>query len=852
MKKISAALMSLLIILASCGKESTSRQTIDFNFNWKFAKGDFSNGYNINFDDSKWEEIKVPHDWSIKTSYQKENTAASTGFVEGGIGWYRKSFNIPESDKGKVIWVEFDGVYCNSEVWINGNHLGFRPNGYSSFSYDLTKYLNYGDKPNIISVKVDHSAYVDTRWYTGSGIYRNVRLVKTSPTYIPQWGVHITTEKVSASSADIIVKTEVSGKMDKPVEVEVSLIDNKGKIVATQNVTSKEGDIFEAKINLNNPKLWSLEHPNLYTAQTTVKYDGNKVDMASSVFGVRSFRFDPEKGFFLNGVHAKLKGVNLHHDAGALGAAVPYAAWEYRIKQLKSVGVNAVRMSHNPHSPELMDICDKMGMLVMDEFFDEWHVPKGKSVVYLGDNAAGKDISKGYSTYFHKWAERDLKDLIKRDFNHPSVIMWSIGNEIEWTFPKYSKVYSKLNPKIRAYVDEPIFETDKVLPVFEELTGGVDSLSIVATQLSKWVKEADTTRPVTCGSVRPSVSLSTGYGKAVDILGFNYRATTYDIAHKTFPNEVILGSENWGSYAEWKSCLDRDFVSGIFIWTGFAYMGEAGPWPRKGLNLSLFDFAGFKTPRGHFFECMWKDDPKVYMVTTPAKDSEYAYSAKEGWKFEMQLTPPPVWNQLRRWEWYKVNEHWNYKKGEDIIVQTYTNCEEAELFLNGKSLGKQALADFKEDNIIKWSVAFQKGELKVKGYNDGKEVEEYILNSTTELDRIELYTDKKNLNADTYDLAHVAVKLYDKNGHLISDLDKEIQFEVNGQAELLAVDNGWEMNVENHYQQKVKTHNGKALAVIQASNKSGMVEVSATIGNVQSKPITLEIKDKAISLSSMK
>lgn len=838
---ISLLLIITAILVVSCA-QAQHRTVEDFNFNWKFTKGEHVNAAAIAFDDAAWANVRLPHDWSIQAGYQPTGTAASTGFSEGGIGWYRKVFQIPKSDQGRVIWIEFDGVYCQSEVWINGTKLGLRPNGYASFSYDLTEHIQYG-ADNVIAVKVNHSAYADSRWYTGSGIYRDVRLVKTAKVHIPQWGVKMTTPEVDANKATVHIETEIQGADDK-VEIDISIFNQNQRLVSSlEGQLLGDNKVVTQDLIIENPDLWSIETPNLYTARIDVKHKGKVVDQLSQRFGIRTFRFDPDEGFFLNGNRVKIKGANLHHDVGALGAAATKASWEYRIAKLKSIGVNALRMAHNPHSPLLMDVCDEMGMLVMNEFFDEWHKPKGKNVVYIGDNAAGPDISKGYSDVFLDWAEKDLKDLIRRDFNHPSVILWSIGNEIEWTFPYYSKAYREVEGEIREYVDPPTYDTALTKPVFQRITGGVDSLAIVAHLLSKWVKETDQTRPVVCGSVRPTIAFASGYADAVDVIGLNYRAIDYDGAHAAFPEKCILGSENWVAYSEWKACLERDFISGIFVWTGFAYLGEAGPWPRKGLNISLFDFAGFKNPRGHFFECLWQPAPKVYMVTTPAAESEYSYTEQAGWTFDIQLTPPPVWNKLRLWEWYKVNEHWNYSPGEMIVVQTYTNCEVAELFLNGKSLGKQSLADFAEDdNIIKWLVPYQQGELKVVGYKKGRVVDEYVLASTGKPVRIVLDSDKMMLQADQYDLAHVSVKLFDEAGHEIKDLAAEVSFKLTGNAHLLAVDNGWEMNVDPHDSHKVMTYRGRALAMIRSTDKKGVATITASIGDIESSPLQIQVK----------
>ncbi|MBB3696866.1 DUF4982 domain-containing protein [Flammeovirga yaeyamensis] len=832
--------ITLFLSLSSC-TQVQKRTVDDFNFDWKFIKSDLQNAENTSFDDATWQDIRLPHDWSILGGYQKDKGASSTGFTEGGIGWYRKTFTVPSSDKDREIWIEFDGVYCNSTVFINGKKLGFRPSGYSSFSYALSEHINFGEE-NVIAVKVDHSNFVDSRWYTGSGIYRDVRLVKTSKTHIPQWGVQIETPKVSDKEATVRVKTSIKA-VSNSTSVKVSLMDENQQVVAESEAKALTGDVVDQKLQVLQPKRWDIDKPHLYTAKLQVFDNGQLVDETEERFGIRDFEFDSKKGFFLNGKNVKIKGVNLHHDVGAVGAAAVRDHWVFRLKKLKSVGVNAIRMAHNPHSPLLMDLCDEMGFLVMNEAFDEWYVPKAKMLTCLGGQKAPIDISEGYPEVFREWAERDLKDLIRRDYNHPSVIMWSIGNEIEWTFPAYSQTYAKLQKGIREYEDTPTFDTTVIKPVFEKITGGVDSLSIIAHQLSKWVKEEDTTRPTVCGSVRPSIAFASGYADAVDILGLNYREIDYDAAHEAFPNKMMLGSENWVAYSEWKAVQERDFIPGIFVWTGFAYLGEAGLWPRKGLNISMFDFAGFKNPRGHFFECLWKEDPKVYMVTTPASESEFSYTKKGGWKFDIQLKEKPVWAELRLWEWYKVNEHWNYKAGEEIVVQTYTNCEEAELFLNGKSLGKQSLADFKEaDNIIKWLVPYQKGELKVLGYNKGKKVEEYVLHTVGKVAKIEVSSDQTQMRANQYDVAHITVKMFDKNGFEIKNSTEEVKFHVSEELDLLGVDNGSEMNVSPHTTDHVKSHKGRALAMVRAKDKVGSGKVYVSVGELRSDVVVVELK----------
>ncbi len=832
------------IFLFGCtNSTSKKREIVDFNNDWKFHLGNSKGAELLEFDDTTWETLNVPHDWSINSGYQKEGeTACSTGFVIGGVGWYRKTFALKNKDKGKLIRIKFDGVYNNSSVWINGKLIGHRPNGYSSFIYDLTPYLNYGNLQNTIAVKVDHTAYADSRWYTGSGIYRKVTLIKTGPLHIKEWGVQIQTDKVSTESAIVLVTTQLNKNTSSEKE-NLSLyyqvldtLDNE-VITHTTLVTTNKS---KATVAISKPNLWSIDTPNMYRLKVSLFLNSTKIDEVTETFGVRFFDFDANSGFSLNGEKMKLKGVNLHHDAGALGAAVPKAIWEYRLQKLKSIGVNAVRLSHNPHAVELLEVCDELGLLVINEAFDEWSVPKAKSKVYLGDNAASADAAKAYPVHFDTWAEKDLKDLIKRDFNHPSVIMWSIGNEIEWTYPHYTKTYNDVNGKQEYFRHSPIYDSLTIKKAFDiNLEGEKDPLVTYANKLSKWVKEIDRSRPVTSGSVHPSIGLASGYGKAVDVYGFNYRAVEYDAAHKAYPDLKMLGSENWGAYSEWKNCVERDFVAGIFIWTGFAYLGEAGPWPRKGLDISLFDFAGFKNPRGHFFECLWKETPKIYMVTTPVNESEFSFSDQTGWKFNMQLKKPPLWSNLRLWEWFNVYSKWNYKSNESIIVQAYTNCEEAELFLNNKSLGKQKRTDFSDDNIIKWQVPFREGKLTVKGFNKGSEVANYDLITTNDLRKIELRSNKKVMYNNGCDVSVIELHLLDNNGHLVTEKDIEIEFDINGPAKNIGIDNGWEMNIQPHKSNKITTHNGKAVLFLQSTKKEGVIEVKASSKELISNSISI-------------
>ncbi|MER2491738.1 glycoside hydrolase family 2 TIM barrel-domain containing protein [Catenovulum sediminis] len=819
-----------------------AKEVLDFNHGWRFSLHKQQAAHQPAYKDNHWQQVRLPHDWSVALPYTKEG-AASTGFKLGGIGWYRKTFNLSEQEQGKVIWLEFDGIYNNSDIWVNGHHVGGRPYGYASFQVNLSQYLNYDGQQNLIAVRVNRTAYADSRWYTGSGIYRNVRLVKANPIYIPQWGIQITTPEVSTENAKVKIRTSINAEIAQgdTVQVTTTIFDPYGEKIqaSSQDVKLKAKNFVKQEIEITKPALWSLKHPALHTAQVTVFYKGKIIGLDTATFGIRDIRFDANNGFFLNNHNIKIKGVNLHHDAGAVGAAVPKSVWRSRLDKLKSIGVNALRLSHNPHAPEILQLADEMGFLVNAEAFDDWDRAKKKSKAYLGDNKASGEAAKSYAEHFNVWAERDLKDFIKRDFNHPSIIMWSIGNEIEWTYPYYPKAVSHHEDGTSYYEDAPDFSKSRIMKKIEKYNPDqVDNLVVIANQLSKWVKEVDTSRPVTAGLTHPSVGFATGYADALDLVGFNYRAAAYQKAHETYPNKIIYGSENWGAWREWRDAKDKDYVAGIFIWTGFAYKGEAGPLPRMGLNISLFDFAGNKTPRGHFFETLWQSKPKIWLGTTAAQKSEFSYDKNAGWTFTPRTYPPHIWDKIRMWEWYDVEPIWRYKPNEQVIVQSYTNTESAELFLNGRSLGEKTLTDF-DDRVIKWRVPYQQGELKVVGYNQGKKVTESILNTPSSIEQIALEAEKSQIKADGYDTVYLHLKLLDQHGNWVADAQQKVEFTVDGPARILAVDNGSEYNIQDVLSSKLITDRGRATLLLQSNSQTGEINVSAKMGQLQSAEVVI-------------
>ena len=427
-----------------------------------------------------------------------------------------------------------------------------------------------------------------------------------------------------------------------------------------------------------------------------------------------------------------------------------------------------------------------------------------------------------------------MKDVIRRDYNHPSIWAWSIGNEIEWTYGYYKQTYDKVNGKQLYYKFEPNYDSITNLKAFNMLKPDVDSLVVIASQLNDWVKEMDTYRPTTMGCVMPVVGMVSGLAQVLDVYGFNYRAPEYKNAIEAYPNLKLYGSENWGAWSEWKAVLDNPRVGGIFAWTGMAYLGEAGPFPRRGLNISFFDFASFKTPRGHFFECLWKDDPKVYIGTTSLAESEYDYNEQTGWSLDLSTE----W--LRRWDWYDIYNTWNYDKNEKVVVQGYTNCETAELFINGKSCGKQKVAE-NDDRVIKWLVPFEEGEAKIVGYNNGVKVDEYALKTAGDVGKLSLSSSCTKLKADGENIAHILVELKDENGTIVPDKDVTVQFTIEGDAELIAVDNGSQYNVEHPKGNIITTNFGKALGIIRSGKKTGTVIITTKARGLDDAQIKLEI-----------
>ncbi|MFB9843419.1 beta-galactosidase GalB [Mucilaginibacter ginsenosidivorans] len=771
------------------------RSKADFDMGWRFNLGDVKGGEEPGLNDAKWRALNLPHDWSIEGKFDKNSPATvEGGALTGGLGWYRKTFTVPASSKDKMVYIDFDGVYWNSTVWINGHKLGFRPNGYISFRYDMTPYLKFGGK-NVIAVKVDNSVQPNSRWYSGSGIYRHVWLETTDKLAIDHWGTYVTTPEVTDHSAtidlNIVVKNNMAGDDSKslPMELQSTLYDAKGNSIGSavsKNLTinyAGAATLFDQKISIINPSLWSVDNPYLYRIVTKVITGGKVTDEYTTPLGIRYFNFDADKGFSLNGKPMKILGVCDHHDLGSLGAALNNRALQRQLEMLKAMGCNGIRTSHNPPAPELLDLADKMGFIVMDEAFDCWEVGK---------------VKYDYHLFFKEWHKRDLEDQVLRDRNHPSVMIWSIGNEI------------------------PQQGDPRSLTLAPELAGIVHSL--------------DKTRPITTANDRPDTSNKIIQSGALDLIGYNYHEFNYAGFHDRYPGKKFIATETtsgletrghydmpsdsirvwpnrwdkpftdgnpdntvsaydnvrpaWGSTHEatWKVMKKYDFLSGMFIWTGWDYLGEPTPykWPSRSSYFGIIDLAGFPKDIYYMYQSEWTDKTVLHILP-----------------------------------------HWNWEPGKTIDVWAfYNHADEVELFLNGKSLGTKKKEG--DDLHVMWRVKYEPGTLKAVSRKDGKIVKTEVIHTAGKPAKIQLVADRKNIKANGKDLSFVTVRILDKDGNVVPTADNLVNFKLNGNAFIAGVDNGSETDHDPFKANYRHAFNGLALAILQSNGKPGNITLDAS------------------------
>jgi hypothetical protein len=805
MKKITLTLIFHLAFIFILQGQVSFGDAHKINNNWKFQKGDIKEASSPSFDDSKWRQLNLPHDWSIEGPLSPDN-ASGTGFVPGGIAWYRKALDIPSEMKDKKVFIYFEGVYRDGEVFINGKSLGMRPNGFISYMYELTPYVNFGGK-NTIAVRVDHSKNADSRFYTGSGIYRDVYLVYANSVHIDLWGVHYTTPTVNKKQAAVQIKTTVVNSTKSPVTLTVinQITDKNGKIVATNSqkvtVASEKTDTAKQQLNVLQPNLWSVSNPYLYKVTTSVFNGKTLVDKSTGNLGIRSLRFDADKGFFLNGVNMKVKGVCLHHDAGCLGAAVPREVWERRFKQLKSIGCNAIRTSHNPQAPVFYDLCDELGFLIMDEPFDEWEFPKNKWVE--GWNI-GIPSHQGSSEFFEEWAETDLRDMVLRDRNHPSVFMWSIGNEVDYPNDPYS---------------HPILNQEGIqqqhaqgyLPDHPH----ADRLGLIAKRLVPVIKKYDTSRPTTGALAGPVMSNETDFPGTIDVVGYNYTERRYAQDHAKYPKRVFYGSENHQSFEAWKAVKDNDFIFGQFLWTGIEYLGESHRWPSRGFGSGLLNLAGNKKGLAYFRESLWSDSPMIYIGVLPRNRN-----------FRGPFTDAPA--------------VWNYSEGDTVRVFCYTNCESAQLKLNGEPASDVKKYD-NSTGVIFWDIPYKPGKLEAIGYKSDKEMVRFAVETSKQPYTISAQAVDNVISADN-GVAQILIQIVDEDGKPVYLADNEITCSLEGPVELLGMEAANNTDMTDYKDKKHRVYNGKMVVYTQATGVKGNAIVTFKSPWLKETKVNIEIK----------
>lgn len=808
-------------------KGEITSQKIDFNYGWKFHLGDLTGAHVPEYDDSGWRQLDVPHDWSVEGKFSQE-WASGTAYLPTGIGWYRKTFKVEKKPDPANYYIYFDGVMNNSEVWINGNYLGKRPNGHISFYYDMTEHIKPGSE-NILAVKVDHSLFADSRFYLGSGIFRNVYLIQTDPLHIDIWGVKFTTKLAPDNKrADATVAVDVINDRSSNEEVTIaaSLIDQKGNTVSqAEKIISIAGggkSKNELPLQITDPMLWSVDDPNLYKLKVQILKGDSEIDKQVQNVGVRSIRFDANQGFFLNGVNMKIKGVCVHDDGGpAFGSATPKQVWERRFRILKDGGANAIRMAHNPHPDFMYDLCDEMGLMVQDEAYDEWEYGKNK---WIHGRNVGEPGHDGTNLFFKEWAERDTKDFVLRNQNHPSIIMWSIGNEIEYPNDPYTSEALNLggNPQ------SPRSGFIKTLP-------HISTLVPVAANLVKWVKVIDQSIPVTAALAGVTMSNTTDYPQLLDVVGYNYYERNYVEDHQKWPERIIYGSENGKGLNTWAPVRDNDYISAIFLWTGVDFLGEAGRWPSNHSNAGLLDLAGDPKSDYYFQKSLWVNEPMIYMGSSRYETINIRPGTGPG---PDGVNAPPQMMRLRR---YSADQNYDYSAGDSVIVSCYTNCEEAELLVNGKSLGKKKLSD-SPNLVINWIFPYEPGTIVAKAFKNGNEVGEHQLKTSGDPATFRASFDKEYLAAGG-DLAHLKIEIVDKEGIPVTTATDVITVEVEGSGKLLGVDSGeivdGDVDLKSNFR---NAYYGKLLAFIESGSKKGKINITISSPNLESKTVSIPVK----------
>ena len=820
---LSVCLIAILVFVSSCGHEE-SNVIADQNFNkgWLFKKDTIIGAEKVSFEDVNWRQLDLPHDWAIEGPFSNEHNARTGGLPVTGEAWYRKHFVVDIKNKNKQVSVEFDGAMNNAKVWVNGEYVGGRPYGYIGFEFDITSKIKFGED-NVIAVQLSPED-LSARWYPGAGIYRNVRLKLKNTLHIPQYGTFVTTPKVNSEIAEVTVKTSVKNSGNKVVEATLETIikDEKGKTVAEnstkKNIGGSSVEEFSLDTKIQNPQLWEIANSYLYTVTSLVKVNGSLVDEYTTKFGARTIEFDAEKGFLLNGNIVQLNGVCMHHDQGPLGAAINYRAKQRQMQIMQSMGVNALRTSHNPPSPEMLQVCDELGIVVITEAFDEWKLGK---------------VENGYHKYFDEWHETDLRDMIKRDRNHPSVIMWSIGNEI---------------------LEQARKDGWKVAKILNDIC-----------------HDEDNTRPTTAGFNYYPAPFKNKLAYQIDIVGMNYWSDKYKEIKENNPGIILYGSETSSQTSSrgvyhlpieylprketnhvssydvivgppWAYAPDIEFDDqeknpnslGEFIWTGFDYLGEPTPyggrdnstngywnddWPSRSSYFAPVDLCGFPKDRYYLYQSQWTTEPMVHVL--------------------------PHWN-------------WEGKEGDIIPVVSYTNCDEVELIVNGKSYGKRIKGKdftmipseyhgfkkgmYKSKYRLSWNVPYQAGSIKVIGYKNGKVAATKEIKTAGKPAQIKLIADRSEINADGADLSFVTVRVEDKDGNLCPLASSQVEFEISGSGTLAAVGNGDQISMASFQVNTRKAFNGLSMVIVKSTEEGGEISIKANSKGLTSDFISITTK----------
>lgn len=793
-------------ILASCQRFEGNPDRIvrALDFDWKFIKADPDGARDPGYDDSRWRSVDIPHDWSIEDldsislpdsaewegPFHKEAPGSlSTGFTTGGTAWYRKEFTLRREYQGKQLYLMFDGVYMNADVWVNGVHMGNHPYGYTSFWYDITEAAGANNGDVVIAVRVVNEGR-NSRWYSGSGIYRHVRLIAVEPIHIAPWGIFAWTASATEEEAIIRVQHRCMNRLDNLSEpmIYVRILDADGHEVAQANRSSMieagAESACEFELLVVNPVRWSPERPYLYQIETEVNLGGEPVDRLTTTIGIRTLEFSSRNGFLLNGQNVLLKGACMHHDNGPLGARAYDRAEERRVEIMKANGYNAIRTAHNPPSPAFLEACDRLGMLVIDEAFDHWQVRKNQD---------------DYHNYFYQWWYEDMKSMVFRDRNHPSVIMWSTGNEI---------------------MGKHLRETVRLSAALADSLRSLDPTRAVTNAIQVWRLE--------------NWDSLARFMDPLDVVGYNYHPEKYVPDHSKYPRRIMYCSESFPSqsFRYWMPVLEHDWVIGDFVWTGYDYLGEAsigwhrfdGDYPWTVAYCGDIDLCGSKRPQSYYRDVLWERGDKVSIFVHNPVPTFVEYGE----------TP---------WGWDDVHPSWTWEgyEGQELKVDVYSGCEKVRLFLNGQDLGTKVTGKEQEFRAS-WTVPYQPGELTAVGITGKDSSAVSSLHTVGQPSRIGLSADREAILCDGQDLSYVTVELLDSAGSIHPFADSLIRFEISGPGEIAAVGNANPMSTESFQQNQRTAFLGRCLVVIKSQNSGGRIRLTASGDHLE--PSTIVINSK--------